>query len=217
MKKIAVVLSGCGHLDGSEITESVSLLIGLSQAGADVTCFAPNIENLIADHTTHKITSEKRNVLIEAARITRGKIHNLSELAAKNFDALAFPGGFGVAKNLSDWAEKGSKCEVHAEVQRIIKEFYTASKPIGAACIAPILLARVLGNKNITVTIGEDTETAAEIQKTGAHHENCPVDDYISDRENKIVTTPAYMYGNAKPHEVFKGIFGMAHELVEWA
>ncbi len=217
MKKIAVVLSGCGHLDGSEITEAVSLLIGLYQAGAEVICFAPNIEARVTDHSTHKETLEKRNMLTESARIARGSIKDLIELQTKNFDALAFPGGFGAAKNLCTWADKGAKCEVHPEVQRVIKEFFAASKPIGAACIAPVLLARVLGDKNITVTIGQDPEMASEIIKTGAQHEICPVDDYISDRESKIVTTPAYMYGNAKPHEVFKGIFGMAHELVEWA
>ena len=217
MKKVAVILSGCGHLDGSEITESVSLLISLHQAGAQVSCFAPNIEISVMDHKTHHPTSEKRNLLAEAARIARGNIHDVSELQVKNFDALAFPGGYGAAKNLCNWAEKGAKCDVHPEIQRVIKEFYAASKPIGAVCIAPVILARVLGDKKITVTIGDDQSTAAEIKKTGAHHEDCPVDDYISDRESKIVTTPAYMYGNAKPDEVFKGIFGLAHELVEWA
>lgn len=217
MKKIAVVLSGCGHQDGSEITESVSLLIALHQAGADVACFAPDIEISVMDHATHKPTTEKRNLMVEAARIARGHIQSLDKLQVKDFDAVAFPGGFGVAKNLSNWAEKGAKCDVNPEVKRVITEFHGASKPIGAICIAPVLLARVLGDKKITITIGEDVETIAEIKKTGALHEECPVDDYISDRESKIVTTPAYMYGNAKPHEVFKGIFGMAHELVEWA
>ncbi len=217
MKKIAVVLSGSGHLDGSEITEAVSLLIALNQAGAQVTCFAPDIEVDVVDHAHHKPTGEKRNVLTESARIARGQIHNLNTLHAKDYDALAFPGGFGAAKNLCDWATKGAKCEVNPDVERVIVEFHQASKPIGAACIAPVLLARVLGNKKITITVGENGDTAAEIKKTGASHEECPVDDYISDRESKIVTTPAYMYGDAKPHEVFQGIFGMAHELVEWA
>jgi len=155
--------------------------------------------------------------LTEAGRIARGKIENIEKLEAKNFDAVAFPGGFGAAKNLCNWAEKGSACEVNPQVQRVILDFFNASKPIGAICIAPVLLAKVLGHKKVTVTIGNDKETAAEIEKTGAVHEECPVDDYITDRESKIVTTPAYMYGEAKPHDVFKGIFGLAHELVEWA
>lgn len=217
MKKIAVVLSGCGHLDGSEITESVSLLIALHQAGADVSCFAPDIEIPVMNHIGGKPQTEKRRLLVEAARIARGNIQSLDQLQVKDFDALAFPGGYGAAKNLSNWAEKGAKCDVNPDVKRVILEFHSASKPIGACCIAPVLLARVLGDKKVTVTIGEDPETAAEIKKTGAQHEDCPVDDYITDREGKIVTTPAYMYDNAKPNEVFKGIFGLAHELVEWA
>lgn len=216
MKKIAVVLSGCGHRDGSEITETVSLLISLHQAGAEVSCFAPDIEVPVTNHITREQQSEKRNVLIEAARIARGHVQNINQLQAIDFDALAFPGGYGVAKNLCNWGEKGAKCDVNPDVKRVILEFHESSKPIGAVCIAPVLLARVLGSK-ATVTIGDNPETIAEIKKTGAQHEECPVDDYITDRESKIVTTPAYMYDDAKPHEIFKGIFGLAHELVEWA
>lgn len=217
MKKIAVVLSGCGFLDGSEITESVSLLIALNQAGAQVSCFAPDIEINVTNHLTKKDAGEKRQLLVEAARIARSKISPLANLHAKDFDAIAFPGGFGAAKNLCNWAEKGAKCDVNPDVKRVILDFHSASKPIGAICIAPVLLARVLGDKKVTVTIGDDQETIAEILKTGAQHEECPVDDYITDRETKVVTTPAYMYGDAKPNEVFAGIFGLAHELVEWA
>ncbi len=217
MKKIAVVLSGSGYLDGSEITEAVSLLIALHQAGAVVTCFAPDIELSVVNHLTSEPTGEKRSVLQESARIARGEVKNITELQEKDFDGLAFPGGFGAAKNLCNWAEKGAKCDVNADVRRVILDFHKASKPIAAACIAPVLLARVLGDKKPTLTIGNNPGTAAEVQKTGAVHEECPVDDYISDRETKIVTTPAYMYGEAKPNEVFAGIFGMVHELVEWA
>lgn len=217
MKKIAVVLSGCGSRDGSEITEAVSLLISLHQTGAQVSCFAPDIEIPVTNHIDNRTQPEKRSLLAEAARITRGQIQSLDKLHAKDFDGLVFPGGYGAAKNLSTWSEKGSACDVLPDVKRVILEFHGASKPIGAICIAPVLLARVLGHKKITVTIGEDAETVAEILKTGAQHETCPIDDYITDREGKIVTTPAYMYHDAKPHEVFKGIFGLAHELVEWA
>ncbi|AHZ86668.1 isoprenoid biosynthesis glyoxalase ElbB [Bdellovibrio bacteriovorus] len=217
MKKIAVVLSGCGHRDGSEITESVSLLIGLHQAGAEVHCFAPDIQIPITNHINGEAQGEKRSLLTEAARIARGHIQSLDKLHAKDFDAVVFPGGYGAAKNLSNWAEKGAQCEVNPDVKRVILEFHSASKPIGALCIAPVLVAKVLGDKKVTVTIGDDAATAAEIEKTGAIHEECPVNDYITDRESKVVTTPAYMYGDAKPNEVFAGIFGLAHEIVEWA
>ncbi|MNS60418.1 Enhancing lycopene biosynthesis protein 2 [compost metagenome] len=217
MKKIAVVLSGCGHRDGSEITEAVSLLIALNQAGASVSCFAPNIDFPVTDALTGKPTGEQRSVLVESARIARGHIEDLAKLSVNDFDGLAFPGGYGAAKNLCNWAEKGAKCDVNPEVRRVIVDFHGASKPIAALCIAPVILARVLGEHKITVTIGDDAETIAEIKKTGAQHEECPVDDYITDREGKVVTSPAYMYGDAKPNEVFQGIFGLAHELVEWA
>lgn len=217
MKKVAVVLSGCGHQDGAEITESVSLLIALGQAGAHVTCFAPDVEFEAIDHRTGQTPAHpKRNVLEEAARIARGKILDVATLRTEDFDALAFPGGYGAAKVLCNWATAGSKAEVRSDVARLIQEFHAASKPIGAACIAPVLLALTLGKKGVTLTIGNDVETAAEITKAGAHHENCPVNDYVTDREMKVITTPAYMY-DAQPHEVFAGISGMAKELVEMA
>ncbi len=217
MKKIAVVLSGCGYLDGAEITEAVSLLIALHQAGAAVSCFAPSIEAAHVNHLQGKETPEKRNVLVEAARICRGQVQSLKELQVENFDGLALPGGFGVAKNLCDWAQKGAACEVLPEMQKIILAFHAQSKPIGAICIAPALIAKVLGKFHVSLTIGNDKATAAEIEKTGAHHVDCPVEDYVTDRETKVVSTPAYMYDNAKPHQVFAGISAMVRELVEWA
>lgn len=217
MKKIAVVIAGCGHQDGAEITETVSLLIALHKAGAQVECFAPNQDFEVVNHISRSATGEKRNVLIEAARICRGKIADLETLNSKDFDALCFAGGSGVAKNLCSWASEGAKCSVNPAVEKNILEFFEQSKPIGAICIAPVLLAKVLGKKKVTITIGDDPNVIAEIKKTGAQHEECPVDDYLTDRECKVVTTPAYMYDNASPHHVFEGIFGLAHELVEWA
>jgi enhancing lycopene biosynthesis protein 2 len=215
-KKIALILSGCGHMDGSEITESVSLLISLHMYGAETKCFAPNIEFNVKNHLTREKTSETRNVLQEAARIARGHIQDIKELKADDFDGLAFSGGFGAVTNLSTWSSQGARCQVNPEVARVIKEFHSQSKPIGAACIAPTLLAKVLGPEKIELTIGDDLETSQEINKTGAHHVTCPVDDYVTDRLGKVITTPAYMY-DAQPHEVFKGINGLAKELVEMA
>lgn len=217
MKNVAVVLSGCGHKDGAEITEAVSTLIAISNAGANYEIFAPNLDF----HPTNHLTSEKndkeaRNCLTEAARIGRGEAKDLKDLKEKNFDALVFPGGFGAALHLSDWAHKGAKAKVHPEVERVILAFHQASKPIGAICIAPTLVAKVLGSENITVTIGNSVETAKEIEKTGAQHVECPVEDFITDRLHKIITTPAYMC-EAKPHQVFKGISGLISELVEMA
>jgi enhancing lycopene biosynthesis protein 2 len=216
-KKVAVVLSGCGHKDGAEITEAVSTLIALTEAGAEYEVFAPNNSFAVTDPVTSQPTSENRNIMKEAARIARGKIHDLKELKAGNFDAIAFPGGFGAALHLCTWAQEGSKCKVNPEAERVLKDFYTQEKPIAAICIAPALVARVLGSKGVTLTIGNDKETAAEIEKTGAKHENCPVTDFVTDREHRIITTPAYMYDDAKPFEVFTGVRQAIRELVEMA
>lgn len=216
-KKIAVILSGCGHQDGAEITEAVATLVGLSENGASVTCFAPNVDLKTQNHIERKLDGSTRNVLIEAARIVRGNIHDLKTLSSSDFDGLVIPGGYGAALNLCSWAHEGAKCKVLPEVEKAILSFYSESKPIGAICIAPALIARVLGSKGVTVTIGEDRETAGEIQKTGAHHEICPVEDYVTDREHKVITTPAYMYADARPDQVFRGIQSLTKELVEMA
>jgi enhancing lycopene biosynthesis protein 2 len=212
---VAVILSGCGHKDGAEITESVSALIALSEMGTEYEVFAPDIEFKVTDPISSKPTSESRHVMLEAARISRGNIHPLKDLKAKNFDALAIPGGFGAALNLCNWASKGAKCDVNPDAERVITEFFKAEKPIAAICIAPALVARVLGRHGVTLTIGKDE--GEEIAKTGALHENCAVTDYVTDREHRVITTPAYMYGDAKPFGVFTGVRGAIRELVEMA
>lgn len=217
MKKIAVVLSGCGFKDGAEITESVSTLILLSEMGADYTVFAPEKEVKELNHLNDQETDSTRNILSEVTRITRKPATELKQLNASDFDGIVFPGGFGVAKHLCDWAYKGSACQVDKHLKKAIQQFHEESKPICAICIAPALIAKVLGEHYVTVTIGNDEATAAEIEKTGAQHVTCNVDDYVTDRETKVISTPAYMYDDAKPHEVFKGIKGALSEFVEMA
>ena len=216
-KKIAVILSGCGHKDGAEITEAASALISLAEADAQYSIFAPDIEFTVHHPISNDVLAEKRNVLLESARIARGVIRPLSELRAADFDALTLPGGSGAALNLCTWGREGAKCSVLPDVERILREFYSTEKPICAICIAPALIARVLGREGVTVTIGNDAETAAEIAKTGAHHEVCAVDDFITDRDHRIITTPAYMYGGASPFQIYTGVRKAIRELVEMA
>ncbi len=217
-KKIAVVLSGCGNKDGTEITEAVSLMIALSATGAQMTFFAPNQDFTPKNFLSDQPLPEKRNIMVEAARISRSQMQDLKELNADHFDGLAFPGGFGAALHLSNWAEAGAKCQVHPAVEKAIQAFYQQSKPIAAICIAPTLVAKVLGTKGVSLTVGnENSEAAKEIAKTGAQHEACPVTDYITDREHKVISTPAYMHDSAKPHEVFQGISGLVKEFIEMA
>lgn len=215
-KNVAIVLSGCGFQDGAEITETVSALIALSEKQAKVKAFAPSLKFESIGHHSGQPTGA-RNTLEEAARIVRGSISPLESLNPQQFDALVLPGGYGAAIHLSNWAQKGARCDVDKNLIRIIKAFHADSKPIAAFCIAPVILAKVLGDQEVTVTVGDDSETIAEILKTGALHENCAVDDFITDRHNKVVTTPAYMFGNAAPHLVFKGIRSAIAELIEMA
>jgi enhancing lycopene biosynthesis protein 2 len=217
MKKVAVILSGCGFLDGAEITEAVSTLIAIGQNGADYQVFAPNKDVEETNHLTQKPTGQKRNVLQEAARIARGNIQPLEQLKAQDFDALAFPGGFGAALHLCDFAEKGSGGQMDPQVARVVKEFSDSHKPIAAICIAPAIMALALGKKGVNLTIGEDAGTALELEKTGAKHQNCAVEHFVVDHSNKVITTPAYMYGSARPHQIFAGVSGAIAELVKMA
>jgi enhancing lycopene biosynthesis protein 2 len=193
--KVGVLLSGCGVYDGAEIHEAVITLLSLDRAGAEIVCMAPNVEQLhVINHLTGDVaTGEKRNVLVEAARIARGNIRDLATVDPGELDALILPGGFGAAKNLCDFALKGADCTVHPEVARVVRGVHAAGKPIGAICIAPALVAKLLGDEHPKLTIGTDRETAKALEKMGACHEACGVEGVVVDREHKLVTTPAYM------------------------
>ncbi len=195
-KKVGVLLSGCGVYDGAEIHESVLTLLALDRAGAEIACMAPDMQQLhVMNHLTQTESEEDRNVLVESARIARGDIVNLADVSASQMDALIIPGGFGAAKNLSDFAVKGPKAAVHPQVQRVIAEMLAAGKPVGALCIAPATLVRAIADRSPEVTIGNDTGTAAAIGNMGGVHKDCAVDQIHVDHKNKIVTTPAYMLG----------------------
>lgn len=193
--RVGVLLSGCGVYDGTEIHEAVITLLALDRAGAEILCMAPNVDQShVINHLTGEVVAgERRNVLVEAARIARGKIRDLATVRAEELDALILPGGFGAAKNLCDFALKGSECTVHPEVARLLQAVHAAGKPIGAICIAPALVAKLLGQEHPRLTIGTDPDTAAALEKMGACHEACGVEGVVVDREHKLVTTPAYM------------------------
>jgi enhancing lycopene biosynthesis protein 2 len=193
-KKIGVVLSGCGVYDGSEIHEAVFTLLAIDRYGADAVCMAPDKEFPEVNHLTGAATGAMRNALVESARIARGKIRCIREVKAGDLDAIVFPGGFGAAKNLCNFAEKGAGAEIHPEVARLLQDMAAAKKPICAICIAPTLVAAALGKVYAPkVTIGTDAGTAAAINATGSEHLECPVKEFVVDKANKIVSTPAYM------------------------
>ena len=193
-KKIGVVLSGCGVRDGSEIHEAVLTLLAIDRNDAEAVCMAPNIEVPETNHLTMQETGARRNVLVESARIARGKIRDIKDVRAADLDAVIFPGGFGAAKNLCNFAEKGAAATIQPDVARLLKEMAAAKKPIGAICIAPVVIAATLGKEYAPqVTIGTDAGTAAAIAETGSLHQECPVSEFVVDKKNKIVSTPAYM------------------------
>lgn len=215
MKKIGVVLSGCGVYDGSEIQEAVFSLLAIDRLGCQAVCMAPNVELSVINHLTTQETGEKRNVLVESARIARGNIRDVKDVRVAELDAIFFPGGFGAAKNLCTFAMKGAAATVNPDVARLLREMAAAGKPIGAVCIAPAFIAAVLGKEYApTVTIGNEADTAAEINKTGAIHRDCPVTEFIVDRKNKLVTSPAYMLAE-RITEVFEGIDKCVREVVK--
>jgi enhancing lycopene biosynthesis protein 2 len=192
-KKIAVILSGCGVYDGAEIHESVITLLRLDQRGAQVQCFAPNIAQLhVINHLTGKEMPESRNVLVESARIARGNIKDIREASVEDFDALIVPGGFGSAKNLSNFAVEGAGCSIQPDVLALTEAFAEAGKPVGLICISPALAAKIYG-PGVTCTIGNDADTAAAMNKMGATHAECAVTDIVEDKARKLVSTPAYM------------------------
>lgn len=199
MKKVAVILSGCGVYDGSEINESVLTLLALDHAKAEVTCAAPNIvQKHVIDHTTgSEMIDEDRNVMREASRISRGEIASLDNLNVSEFDAVIFVGGFGAAKNLSSYAFDGVNYDVDPGVVDLIQQAHAEGKALGFMCIAPVLAARALGQHGVQLTIGNDPETAAALEAKGAKHVECPVDQAVTDQENRVVSTPAYMLANS--------------------
>ncbi|OCW28010.1 isoprenoid biosynthesis glyoxalase ElbB [Pseudomonas sp. S3E12] len=213
-KKIAVILSGCGVYDGAEIHESVITLLRLDQRGAQVQCFAPDIAQLhVINHLTGEEMPESRNVLVESARIARGKVKDIRDANADEFDALIVPGGFGAAKNLSNFAVEGAGCSVNPQVLELAEAFAEAGKPVGLICISPALAAKIYG-PGVTCTIGNDTDTAAALDKMGATHQECSVEDIVEDTARKLVSTPAYMLGKSIS-EVASGINKLVDRVLE--
>lgn len=216
-KHVAVILSGCGFMDGAEIREAVISLLALDRAGAIVSMFAPDmVQTEVNDHLSGKNVNESRNVLVEAARIARGDIKPLSALKADDFDALVIPGGFGVAKNLSDIAMKGSEGKVLEAFKTIILDFYQAKKPMGAICIAPAAVAMALKGKDpITLTLGPEDANHL-IEKSGHMHQATKASEAVIDKDHRIASCAAYM--TEEPiAAIAEGIEGVVNAVIEMA
>ena len=213
MKKFAVVLSGCGVYDGSEIHEAVLALLAIDKAGAVYRCFAPDTrQHHVVNHLTGKESQEKRDVLAESARIARGDIRALSLFRASDHDALLFPGGFGAAKNLCDWAIRGDECTVNEDVEKAVKAMAEAGKPIGAMCIAPVILAKLF--KDVSLTTGIDPVSSGFIEKSGNRPVKSGHGEVIADYERKIFTTPCYML-DASISQIAAGAENIVREMMQ--
>lgn len=218
MKPIAVILSGCGVGDGSEIHEAVLTLLALDEAGVPYQCLAPNIPQAkVQDHFHNKAMSETRNVLVESARIARGNIKDVADVNPEAFAGAILPGGFGAALNLCNYGQAGDHCQADPGVAKFLQALHKAGKPIGAICIAPVVVARVLGKNGMPrVTVGTSTADAAKIDAMGAQHVPCPVAEMVIDAEQRIVTTPAYMLAKSIA-EAAVGIRKLVNEVVRMA
>lgn len=214
MKKIAVILGGCGTRDGSEINETVTLLLALDQHGIKYQCFAPDRnQSQVINHLTGDVVDEERNMLIESARIVRGEVLPLTEFNSDDFNGLAIPGGAGIANNLFTYFTDGMQMDVLPEVREAIIAIHNQGKPIAAMCIAPVLLAHVL--KDITITLGnEECGPAKDILKMGAHHQATKNGEVACDLRNKIFTTPCFML-EATLKDIYEGAYNMVKEFAK--
>ncbi|MCG9581044.1 isoprenoid biosynthesis glyoxalase ElbB [Vibrio tubiashii] len=216
MKKIAVILSGSGVFDGAEIHESVLALHAVEKQGASWHCFAPNIDQLhVINHKTGEEMDEQRNVLVEAARIARGNIEDVAKLNAEEYDALLVPGGFGAAKNLTDFAVSGAECSINTHVASACRAFAQANKPAGYLCIAPTIIPMIYG-QGVKGTIGNDEATAAAFNALGGEHVDCDVSDIVVDEQNLVLSTPAYMLAESIS-QAASGIDKLVERLVKLA
>jgi enhancing lycopene biosynthesis protein 2 len=218
--KIAVLLAGCGHLDGAEVREAVLTLLALDQHGAAFQCIAPNaLQYHVVNHVTGEpVPGAQRNILEESSRIARlGQCLDLARARVQDFDALVMPGGYGVAKNHCTFALKGAEAEVRADVAAFVRGFFDAKKPVGAICIAPALVALTLhGHDSAKLTLGNDAGCASAMQQLGQQHQNTPdAREIVIDEAHKLITTPAYMFDDAKLSDVFTGITRCVTEVLK--
>jgi enhancing lycopene biosynthesis protein 2 len=215
-KKIGVLLAGCGVKDGSEIHEATLTLYFLDKHGADAVCMAPNKAQFdVVNHLTGEPLKETRNMMVEAARIARGNISDVTAIKADQLDAIIIPGGFGAAKNLCTFAVEGPNCKVEEGAALLLKEMHRLNKPIGALCIAPTIIARLFGEEHSPeITIGFDKSAAQALEQMGATHKESAVDDIVVDLKNKIVTTPCYMLGPGIK-EIAAGVEKLVMKIIE--
>lgn len=215
-KKVALILSGCGGLDGAEIQEAVCSILAIEERGFTWKAFSlDEHKKRVVSALTMKEVNEKRNMMAEAARITHGQINNIKNLKADDFDVLWFPGGYGVVTSFSDFAEKKESGVVHKEIEKVIKDFFLKKKAIVALCIAPSLLAKVLENKKIHLTLGQSLEHHPVLEKLGQMPKQISSEDILFDEKNNIYTSPAYMNQDANCYKIYTACKKIANSIAD--
>ena len=215
MKSIGIILSGCGVNDGTEIHEAVITMLCLDRINADISYLAPDInQSSVIDHTNQLAMPESRNVKTESARISRGNIKDIKEADPDKLDALILPGGAGAIKNLSKIFENSKNPNINKDLSKLVKDMHSRNKPIGSICISPLLIAGILGDFKPVLTIGDDINTAQMIENFGGIHKKCKYDSIITDEENLLVSTPAYMVSSG-PAQVYEGISKLVDKIIE--
>lgn len=215
MARVGVILSGCGVSDGSEIHEAVLLMLSLDQREAKVRCLGLDEPFTPVNHLTQKAESNTRNALAESARIARGEIDSLAKANLDDFDAFVLPGGFGAAQNLSTYATEGAECSVNADLHKLLTDAHAAGKPLGFACIAPVIAAKVFGHLNPQLTVGRDEETSGNLNAMGADAVPCGARDIVVDERHRIASTPAYMEA-ANMTELQLGLDKLVAQILDW-
>ena len=200
----AIILSGCGNRDGSELQETLSLMLAIDRRGGRYQCFAPDGQYKVVSHLSGNESGESRDLFEESARIARGNIRPLADYRAADYDALALPGGMGAARNLSTFASQGAQMTVRQDVEQAILTTYEAHKPVLAMCIAPMVLAKVLGHHGVELTLGQPCAASQAAEQLGARHHVCGPTDICVDTAHRVYTTPAYMVGT-RISEIFVG------------
>jgi len=220
-KHVALLLAGCGVYDGSECTEAISLILHLERHGCTFDTFAPNKDQYhTVDHTTGSATEEpRRNVMVESARIVRGKIQDIKEFDITKYDAVVAPGGFGAMKNWCSYAIDGAdKYKIDDDVKKMLTDCLDAKKVLALTCIAPMLLPKIKPGLKFTLgKIAGDNfpyaGTATDAISMGANHVECDNKDIVVDEENKIVTCPAFMQ-DGKFYDVYVNIGMLVDKVV---
>ena len=136
--------------DGSDVHESVLLLLALEEAGERPVLLAPDIrQGRTVDHlSAGTVEGEDRNVLCESARLGRGIVRALATVRPDELEALVIPGGYGPVVNFSGgFAMPGAARRILPEVEPFLQHFLMERKPLGLIGLGEVPVRTLLGQE----------------------------------------------------------------------